>query len=144
MPPFYNRHPWNLVVGFGVLVGGLIALSAATTWWLLLAPFTAIALVFVWKQFSRAYALFVLGYHSVRVGRATLRYEERAGLSIRSFELKLEYTEPGRVELFVPSSEMWASQVPDWAKARRKEICSRIAQTWRASDVHLKEDPTDA
>ena len=137
MPAFYNRRPWNVIIGLGGLTAGLFAFAAATSWWVLLAPLALIAIVNVYRQVVRAYALAMDGYHAQSIRGGKLRYEEIHGSRIQSFSLKLENTEPGHYELFIPDETRWAEIAPDWAGQRRLEIAERIAKSWRRSGVHL-------
>jgi len=138
MTPFYNRDPWNLIIGFGSLAVIVFALAAATSWWLLLALPALIASVYIWQQVVRTFALVTYGYHSQWVGNGKLRYEEISASKRRAFTLNLENTEPGHYELFVPDEGDWVKLVPNWAEQRRIEIAERIAKTWRRADVHIK------
>ena len=137
MPPFYNRSPWNLIIGLGGILAALIAVSAAISWWLLFLPLAVLASAYVITQAQRAYALLTAGYHSRLIRNGRLIYEERSRPFTRSLVLKLEYTEPGHCELFVPSESQWACSVPAWATGRRLEIAQRISETWRREDVHV-------
>ena len=137
MPPFYNRHPWNLLLGLGIITALFVVLAAATSWWLLLTPVVLIAGSYVRTQAIRAYALMTVGHHSRSIRHGRLIYEERHARRIRSLILELENTEPGHYELFVPPDLVWAQSVPHWATARRIEIAERIAASWRRDDVHI-------
>lgn len=137
MPDFINREPWNLIIGLGGIVLILVIVAAVTTWWILLVPFVLIALANLWQQFKRLYSLFSHGFHSQQIRKGRLRYEEFHESKRRSFTLKLDYTEPGHYELFIPNEEAWSKAVPHWAQSRRKEIAERISQTWQRDDVHL-------
>lgn len=137
MPAFINRDPWNLIIGLGGILLFLLVVSAATSWWVLLVPFVLIMLVKIWQQFKRVYSLTSRGFHSEQIRKGQLRYEEIHNSKSRSFVLKLENTESGHYELFIPNESAWLTSVPDWAHDRRNEIAERIAQTWRRNDVHL-------
>jgi hypothetical protein len=110
MPAFINRHPWNLIIGLAGFAVVLVAFAAATSWWLLVAPFALVAAVSLWRQTSRAYALVTCGFHSQQISKGRLRYEEMHGSRRRSLTLKLEYTEPGHQELFIPSEIIWLTR----------------------------------
>lgn len=137
MPAFFNRHPQNLIIGLGAVAVVLVAFAAATSWWLLVAPFALVVAINIWRQTSRAYALVTRGFHSQQISKGRLRYEEMDGSRRRSLTLELEYTEPGHKELFIPSETVWVNSVPAWAQQRRNEIARRISETWRSEDVHL-------
>jgi hypothetical protein len=137
MPAFINSHPWNLMVGLGGFAVVLVAFAAATSWWLLVAPFALVVAVNIWRQTFRAYALVTRGFHSQQISKGRLRYEEMHGSRRRSLTLDLEYTEPGHQELFIPSETKWINSVPAWAQQRRNEIARRISETWKSGDVHL-------
>ncbi len=144
MSPFYNRDPWNLVIALGTITVLLVLVSAATSWWLLLAPIAIAAAVHSLAQVRRLHALITLGYHSRAIRHARLVYEERSPTWTRSLVFKLENTEPGHYELFVPKEPEWVRSVPDWATKRRVEIAQRIANTWRRDDVHFSQNTLDA
>lgn len=144
MPPFYNRDPWNLLIGFASMMVLLLVLAAVTSWWLLLAPIVPVVAIHAWIQARRVYALMTIGFHSRTIRQGRLIYEERSGRWTRSFILNLEITEPGHYELFVPSESEWAQSVPHWAAERRAEIAERIANSWRRDDVHILDEPINA
>ena len=137
-------HRWDLTISLGAICALLVAIAAVTSWWVLLAPLIVFAASFAWRQLLRVYSLTVRGYYAMTVSTRSLRYEERAPFLVRSFTLQLEHTEPGQWELFVPNEEVWARTVPEWAQARRDEISTRIAHTWRFRDVNFTERAADA
>ncbi len=55
-------------------------------------------------------------------------------------KIKLENTEPGHWELFVPTETEWRATVPVWAVDRREEIIQRIAPYFKNTDVHYPDD----
>jgi len=139
MPAFYNRHPWNLTIALAVFSAALLSLAAATSWWVLIAPFGIAGAIYCWRRIVRFVALSRDGYFSRRTPQSALLYEELHESKIRSFTLKLENTEPGHFELFVPSDVEWKQEVPDWAIGRRIEIAERIAKHMRREDVHITD-----
>lgn len=141
MPAFYNRHPWNLVIGFTSVGGIVVAMAAMTSWWFLMAPVGLIAILHLWRQAQRVYGLATRKYHVDTIEVDRLRYEERSATGRRFFTLALNNTEPGRYELFVPDERDWARKVPEWAQSRRAEIAMRIATSWRCEDVHVDGSP---
>lgn len=137
MPPFYNREPWNLVIAVGAFAAGLLAIAVLTTLWLLLVPVALVAFFILKNLLVRTVALRSKGYYAGRRIRDTWVYEEMQGESCVSLTLPVENTEPGHYELFFPTELQWRESVPQWAKNRRVEIANRIAEGWKASDVHL-------
>jgi hypothetical protein len=135
--PFYNRKPWNWWLGTAFFLAPVVLAAALTSWWLLSLPLAWAAGVQAWNAARRVFSLARFGYHAARIRGGMLRYEERTGGARRSFVLRLECTEPGRRELFVPDEKVWAANVPDWAAGRRPEIAGRIARTWRRRDVRI-------
>jgi hypothetical protein len=135
--PFYNRKPWNLLIGIGLLLAPVVLVAGLTSWWLLFLPVGLVTGASIWKSARRALSLAKFGYHSDQIRDGLLRYEELVDKKRRALHLRLENSEPGHWELFVPDENSWSSSVPDWAIGRRSEIANRIAQTWRWRDVHI-------
>lgn len=141
--PFYNRSPWNLIIGaiFFFAVG--ISIAAATTPWILLVPLVLWAIRSIKRFVQRQTGLDNRGYFSHAQNHHWI-YEERHGYSLAALILPLENTEPGHWELFIPEDAKWRATVPDWAKDRRKEIALRIAEAVKPRDFHLPQDLRDS
>jgi hypothetical protein len=137
MPRFFNRQPWNAIAGLGGIVVVLFVAAALTTWWVMVTPLALVALIYGVQWVARVYALVTRGYYARQGFGAKLLYEEVHQLRLRALSLKLEHTEPGHYELFVPPEQDWLRLVPDWAKGRRSEIAERIAESWKRQDVHV-------
>lgn len=141
MSRFYNREPWNLIVGFGfVLFLALLILAplvALTSPWVLVLPFLLCAFFFAKAPLVRAVNLRRKGYFGGRRKGDVWVYEERSGRQTLSLSLRVENTEPGHYELFVPNDAEWRASVPPWAQHRRQEIVQRISEEWKPIDVHL-------
>jgi hypothetical protein len=138
--PFYNREPWNLVIGFTAAFAVAISIALATSPWIFLVPLVAWAIVSIRRYFRRKWALRDRGYFGHRHGPNHWVYEERHGYSLAALILPLENTEPGHWELFIPDDAKWRATVPDWARDRRGEIALRIAEAWKLRDFHLPND----
>ena len=144
MSPFYNREPWNLIVGFGgVLFFALFVfavIAALTSPWVFVIPLFLCAYFVAKAPLVRAVHLWRKGYFSgSRKGNVWV-YEERLGKETQSLSLRVENTEPGHYELFVPNDTAWRASVPIWAQDRRKEIVQRISERWKPVDFHLPAD----
>ena len=135
-----NRAPWNAVAGVVLIVTILLGLARISLW----VPFALVALVAVpvlriWG--ARFVQLRRKGYFGGRLSRGKWLYEETSDGGVRSLSLPVEYTEPGRHEIFIPSDDEWRASVPEWASARRLEIAHRIAERWKAVDFHMAGQP---
>jgi hypothetical protein len=138
--PFYNREPWNLVIGFAAAIAAAISIALATSPWIFLVPLVAWAIVSIRQHFRRKWALRDRGYFSHRHGQGQWVYEERHGYSLVALILPVENTEPGHWELNIPDDTKWRATVPEWARDRRKEIALRIGEAWKPKDFHLPND----
>jgi hypothetical protein len=141
--PFYNREPWNLVIGFAAAIAVAISIALAVSPWMFLVPLIAWAIVSIRRHFRRKWALRDRGYFSHRHGPNFWVYEERHGYSLVALILPVESTEPGHWELFIPDDIKWRATVPEWARDCRKEIAPRIAEAWKPKDFHLPNDLKD-
>lgn len=100
--PFYNRAPWNLLIGVSLVVVGLCALALATTPWLLLVPLLAWIYLTCYRHLARSLHLKKKGCFAGSRHYGYWIYEERRGHSTVALLLKVENTEPGHWELFIP------------------------------------------
>ena len=139
-PPFYNRAPWNLLIGASLLNVLLCALALATTPWLLLIPIFGWIYLTSYRDLVRRSQLKKKGYFAGSMYRGYWIYEEQRGYSTEALLLSVENTEPGHWELFIPDDAQWRRTVPGWALDRRKEIAGRIAEGWKAKDIHFPKD----
>jgi hypothetical protein len=138
--PFYNREPWNLVIGFAAAFAVGISIALATSPWIFLGPLVAWAIVSIQRYFRRKWALRDKGYFSHWQGPGQWIYEEQHGHSLLALILPIENTEPGHWEMFIPDDAKWRATVPDWARDRRREIALRIGEAWKPKDFHLPND----
>ncbi len=142
--PFYNRHPWNRWVGMVLITSIVVLIAGATTPWILLIP----CLIWFYRNtrqdFTRTGCLQQCGYFSGSKYLKYWIYEERRGYKDVALLLPLENTEPGHWELYIPNDDLWRQTVPSWAADRRPEIASRIAEGWKAKDIHIPADAADA
>lgn len=136
MKLFYNRQNLSVMIYLALMLGLLVFFLSITNWWLIFIPLSLMASGYLWDCVYRLYALSRKGYCSRIVNQGQLKYEERIDKSTRSFLLKLEYTEHGRYDLFLPSAAGWCDFVPSWAKDRRLEIIERIALSWKRENIH--------
>lgn len=141
MTAFYNRHPWNLIVGFGCLVAVLFWIAVMISPWVVAGIFALIAFLVLKERFIRWRDLRRKGYFGGRQVKGVWVYEERHGAHVRSLTLKMENTEPGHYELFLPSESVWRTSVPAWAQDRQREIVERIAERLDSSDIHASDAP---
>lgn len=141
---FYNRHPWNLIIGLVLVAGIFIGIAKITSPWVLVVPPILIAFHYSKQWSTRAIHLRAKGYFSGRQVRDKWIYEERRGGSVYSLTLEVENTEPGHYEIFVPTGDQWRASVPSWAQDRREEIAYRIAEGWKPDDFHMPNDLEDA
>lgn len=138
--PFYNRAPWNLIVGLSLFCVMVAAIALFTTPWILLIPFVIGMYVFARRNIVRTMSLKQKGYFSGRQVNEHWIYEERQGFVTAALVLPVSNTEPGHYELFIPEDALWRSTVPSWARDRREEIALRISEGWKARNFHLPKD----
>lgn len=100
---FYNRDPWNLIVGFGCLAAVLFWIAVMISPWVVAGIFALIAAAVLKERFIRWRDLRRKGYFGGRRVKEAWVHEERHGTHVRSLTLKMENTEPGHYELFLPS-----------------------------------------
>jgi hypothetical protein len=141
MTAFYNRDPWNLVVGFGCLAAVLFWLAVMISPWVVAGLFALIAVSVLKARLIRWRDLRRKGYFGGRQVKGAWVYEERHGAHVRSLTLKMGMTEPGHYELFLPSEPVWRTSVPAWAQDRQQEIVQRIAERLKSSDIHSGDAP---
>ena len=127
-PAFYNRTPWNLVIGCSVLFVIIVRIAQFTTPWILLAPIALQLIVFVRRHAGRQMSLKSKGYSAGWRIYDHWIYEERQGYAPAALLLPVANTEPGHYELFIPDEPKWRETVPAWARDRREEIALRIAE----------------
>jgi hypothetical protein len=72
--------------------------------------------------------------------RVTIVYEEIVNGELLQLQIKLENTEPGHWELFVPTESEWRLNVPERAMHRRDEISERIRPFFNNRDIHFSDD----
>jgi hypothetical protein len=135
--PFYNRSPWNLVIGVGILVTLLYAIGGP---WAIAGSVALIGAFNVTARITRWRDLRQKGYFGGRQVRDTWVYEERDGTSLRALTLTMGNTEPGHWELFLPSQAEWRTSVPGWAQDRQQEIVRRIGERLKSRDIHIGDD----
>ena len=135
--PFYNRAPWNLVLGTAFFVAPIVAVASYTSPFVLLVPFFVWIFLYAKRSAHRARCLRSRAYYSGARYRDYWVYEERHGYSDVALILPVANTEPGRWELFIPNDDTWRTTVPDWARDRRAEIVARIAESWKPDRIHL-------
>jgi hypothetical protein len=140
MEKFYNRSPWNLIIGLSVLVMILVGIALLTSLWILLVPIVLVVLPQLKFRLTRVIQLRRKGYFSGRRVRENWIYEELQGSKCISLILNVEYTEPGHHEIFIPNQTEWRESVPAWAQDRRDEIAKRIAEAWDTNDFHYPND----
>ncbi len=131
---------WCLLFGFILLAAIINIMSLIVGWWFLIALPIAIAAVFSILKAKRILSLRDKGYFAGRRFRGQWLYEEIHDGEVCMLPLKLENTEPGHFELYVPSLVDWSETVPLWAANRREEIVRRIAERFKESDIHYPPD----
>src|SRR5262245_14289140 len=136
MAPFYNRAPWNLVIGVGYVAVLLYGVAVATSPWVVAGIFGLIAISLLRQRFIRWSDLRHKSYFGGRRVRDTWVYEEREGPDRRALVLEMRNTEPGHFKLFLPSQSEWRTSVPAWAQDRQEEIVRRIAERLDSADIH--------
>jgi hypothetical protein len=139
MTKFYNREPWNMLIGLSYVVLMFLMVASVTSPWVLAIPFLLWAYFFVKLRVTRMVLLWRKGYFSGRRVRGDWIYEERHGKLDRSLSFRVENTEPGHYEIFFPTDHQWQESVPPWAQDRREEIAHRVAEGWKPNDFHLPE-----
>ena len=131
------------------VVIGILAIATAFlyTTSLIFNPFFLLLIIPAWVIYSvsrqmikRRVSLNRLGYFGGGCERGACVYEEYVNGKLLKLKVKLENTEPGHWELFVPNESEWRSYVPEWAKDRRIEIIERIKPYYKASDIHFPSD----
>jgi hypothetical protein len=139
-PTFYNRDLLSAVF-FGVAgTVGLINLARSTTPWILWPIFFLWLYSTIARNVVRGMRLNKKGYFSGRRLHENWIYEEMQDRNVVALILPIVQTEIGRKEIFIPSDSEWRSTVPEWARERRTEIASRIAEGWKPKDFHLPGD----
>ncbi|MBN4061471.1 hypothetical protein JYT58_01015 [bacterium AH-315-G11] len=131
-----------VVIGIIAVAGTLlysVSLVFNPLFLLLILPAWVIYLVS--KQYiQRRISLNRFGYFAGRRVQKDCVYEEYINGKLLKFRLKLENTEPGHWELFVPSKDEWHSTAPEWARDRRAEIIERIKPHFKSTDIHFPDD----
>ncbi|MFA6901478.1 MAG: hypothetical protein WC236_00175 [Gallionellaceae bacterium] len=131
---------WTLLLTFYIAAVFVFSIGKIFSPWLLIGiPITLIGLFFLYPL-KRFIALRQKGYFAGRRQADFWVYEERDKSQTRQMKIKLEYTEPGHHELFIPTDKEWRVVAPEWAMNRRQEIISRIIKCWKESDVHYPND----
>ena len=137
---FYNREPWNLIIGLSYFAAIFIVIALLTSFWLLVVLPAVLAFFYIKNRVARSFDLWRKGYFSGRRHGYEWTYYERQGNVDESLTLKVENTEPGHYEIFIPNDSQWRSSVPSWAKDRREEIALGISEGWKKSDFHYPDD----
>jgi hypothetical protein len=135
-PPFYNRAPWNIVLGGLLFSVPLLWIAAFTTPFILLIPIALWLFVHAKREAVRRRSLRERSYFPGARYKDYWVYEERHGLRDEAIILRVENTDPGRWELWIPEEAIWRSTVPSWAQDRRVEIAARIAENWDPQKFH--------
>lgn len=136
-PYFYNRVPWNIVLGVAFFVVPVVALAWFSSPFVLLLPFSVLIYLDARRRAKRAWSLRTRAYFSGSRHHEYWVYEERHGFIDVALILPVAKTEPGRWELYIPKNDAWCAAVPKWARDRREEISARIAEAWKADRIHI-------
>lgn len=133
-----------ILVVIGLLAVGTAFLYSVS---LLFNPLLLLIVVPAWviytvskQYFKRRISLNRLGYFGGGREQEACVYEEFVNGKLLKLKIKLENTEPGHWELFVPTESEWRLNVPEWAMDRRDEIIERIRPYFKSTDIHLPND----
>jgi len=131
-----------IVIGIIAVVATLLySVSLVFNPLLLLLILPAWVIYLVSKQYlQRRISLNRFGYFGGGRAQEDCVYEEYINGKLLKLKIKLENTEPGHWELFVPSKDEWQSTVPEWATDRRTEIIERIKPHFKSTDIHFPDD----
>ena len=143
-----NKLQWQVLAFALAAIIGCIQIARHTTLWFLVIPLSLTAYFCLARPISRTMQLRRLGfYRGHMVERSEFEwgwvYEELHDNELRELHLRIDHTDPGMWELFVPSEEKWRDMVPSWAKHRRDEIVSRISPAIGSDRVHLISEVTE-
>ncbi|MGH9967420.1 MAG: hypothetical protein ACREBG_06255 [Pyrinomonadaceae bacterium] len=81
---------------------------------------------YLYAEARRQYSLRNRGYWARRVGRDSVRYEEKRGRSIEHVTIDGEMMAVGPHVIYVPTDEEWKKSAPEWAHSRKNEIHERV------------------
>ena len=81
---------------------------------------------YIYAEARRQYSLRRRGYWARRVGRDSVRYEEKRGRSIEHVIIDGEMMAVGPHLIYVPTDEEWKKSAPEWAHSRKNEIHERV------------------
>jgi hypothetical protein len=130
-----DNHPARqaILVVAAIAALTLIAWFAAGRW----AVFVPIVLIPLWRlgRTARSRGTLATQGFSGRRFKNYWVYEEQQGKDRPSLSLKLEFHEPDRYVLVVPTEAEWRRTMPLWAAGRRDEIMQRVTQSWEPGDV---------
>ncbi len=79
------------------------------------------------------------GYRSGHRGRDEVFYQELFAGATRELVIPGEMTVGGPHLVYVPSDREWYEQMPEWARARKVEILSRMKEELGARDHEFVE-----
>lgn len=92
---------------------------------------------YLYAEARRQYSLRHRGYWARRIGRDSVRYEEKRGRSIEHVIIEGEMMAVGPHVIYVPTDEEWKKSAPEWAHSRKNEIHIHS----RAGSRHLMAVP---
>jgi hypothetical protein len=134
--PFYNRAPWNVVIGGLMFSIPVLWVATLTTPFVLLIPIALWLYPHAKREAARRRSLEERSYFPGARYKDYWVYEERHGFRDEAIILRMENTEHGRWELWMPDESLWRSTVPGWAQDRRAEIAARIAENLDPQKFH--------
>ena len=140
-----DKLSWQVSAYALAAIIGCIQIARHTTLWFLAIPLSLTAYICLARPIRRTMQLRKLGfYRGHRIQRSEFEwdwvYEEIHDNELRELHLRMDHTDPGMWELFVPSEEKWRVMVPSWAQRRRDEIVSRVSPAIGSDRVHLISD----
>jgi len=133
---------WQVLAFALAVIVGSVQIARHTTLWFLAIPLSLAMYLFLGWRISRTMQLRRLGFYRGRmIQRSEFEwdwvYEEIHDNELRKLHLRIDHTDPGMWELFVPSEEKWRDMAPSWAQHRRDEIVSRVSPSIGPDRVHL-------
>ena len=119
-----------LLISSGSLLNGVI-----------LASVTIFLLRMFWSATRRKRELVRRGYFSGRRVGTHWVYEELHDQVITSLRFPLEYVGRGAYDIHVPDENAWPAVMPEWARAQREQVLTRLQTVFKFSQIHVESDP---
>ena len=119
-----------LLLSRGSLVNGVI-----------LASMTLFLFRLFWSATRRKRELIRRGYYTGRRVGTHWVYEELHDEVVVSLRFPLEYVGRGAYDIHVPNENTWPAVMPEWARAHREQVLTRLQTVFKFSQIHMESDP---